>query len=155
LSQVRDFGEDNFAIVKEFTTFFVRGERRRLFQHTDAGYTIESFSPFGSPAVVEKMMTNLREISNQNTGKVVLNLTNQLAVTHNGSQQAASARGRQRQTTDYSHPDTPKKGASKRDKGKRRRDAAPVSLMLRALKKQRPPAKRKKKKFHIHLIQKW
>jgi hypothetical protein len=27
--------------------------------------------------------------------------------------------------------------------------------MLRALKKQRPPAKRKKKKFHIHLIQKW
>jgi hypothetical protein len=30
-----------------------------------------------------------------------------------------------------------------------------LSLMLRALKKQRPPAKRKKKKFHIHLIQKW
>jgi hypothetical protein len=30
-----------------------------------------------------------------------------------------------------------------------------LALMLRALKKQRPPAKRKKKKFHIHLIQKW
>ena len=30
-----------------------------------------------------------------------------------------------------------------------------LSLMLRALKKQRPPAKRKKKKFHIRLIQKW
>ena len=30
-----------------------------------------------------------------------------------------------------------------------------LSLMLRALKKQRPPAKRKKRKFHIRLIQKW
>ena len=74
------------------------------------------------------MMTNLREISNQNTGKVVLNLTNQFTVTHNGSQQAASARGRQRQTTDYSHPDTPKKGASKRDKPKRRRGADARSM---------------------------
>jgi hypothetical protein len=69
--------------------------------------------------VVEKMMTNLREISNQNTAKVVLNLTNQLAATHNGSQQADSSRGKQRRTIDHSYPDTPKKGPSKRDKGKR------------------------------------
>jgi hypothetical protein len=46
LTQVkRDFGDDNFAIVKEFTTFFVRGERRRLFAHIDAGRSLEAFSP--------------------------------------------------------------------------------------------------------------
>ena len=89
----RDFGEDNFAIVKEFITFFVRGERRRLFAHIGAGHTIESFSPFGSPAEVAKMMTNLREISNQHTARVVLNLTGQLAAANSGSQQAGSSRG--------------------------------------------------------------
>jgi hypothetical protein len=137
----RDFGEDNFTIVKEFITFFVRGERRRLFAHIGAGHTIESFSPFGSPAEVAKMMANLREISNQHTARVVLNLTGQLAAANSGSQQAGSSRGRQSRTSDgrtidHSHPDTPKKGPAKRTKGKRGRDADSKSMP--------PPAQPKK-----------
>jgi hypothetical protein len=129
LTQVkRDFGDDNFAIVKEFITSFVRGERRRLFAHIDAGHSLESSSPFGSSAEVNKMMATLREISNQRTAKVIQTSTSQMAAAVNGSQQAASSRGKQRSTTDHSYPDTPKKGESKRDKSKRRRDADSRSI---------------------------
>jgi hypothetical protein len=38
----RDFGDDNFAIVEEFITFFVRGKRRHLFAHIDAGHSTPS-----------------------------------------------------------------------------------------------------------------